>query len=834
MLSGKKRRRAARAISSGRVLTEVVDVDGIEATRYRCPPGSNRGGDFTNVQGTTCNLAPSRETIADVSEGALSAARIGQTGKPKPMPDAEAAPSPSGDVRKRGARDVAINILDRFAKRVRPKDEPERRRSMSTTPPKPDGPTSGDLPQRQRIQTDVPEKPKPPTGPTRAAGASVDEANKQNIRNNGKKVPGSQFGQNFGNEEAAKKQAVDAAKAYKKQIFIVKNDNAARRPYRVVDEDRAIVAKTGTIVGVVDEDGNYKSIDALGMKPKEFIDEFKKDPDFGKPQGPNSPQKPPSEPKVPSGGKPDRSLKNPTINDITEEEKELLSRMADGDLLLYTAQIDAIDSFVAEGSLVDIYEMRKNAERDKTTTVNAMRQDLKGWREGDDSLAFDWLAGNQREGFEHQLVKYADNAINLAKANQKAAQDARREIVRLEAEREEIERRASELDVDKPEGPRPVGVGEIFGAIEADEPTVPPELMEEAKSLLAEDSVEYKADRFDVSHGNSTIYGYNIPEEVPDGNAGIGSAEEAIEHLLGGGSLDEVPDKLLRSAILDTTDDPRFGKWTWPDPTASPRFKILVDDPGNGINNQSAATDYAKTYIVEDLKTGRKYIVKTPQAFQDEYASEVYGQFFQQVLGTHSARIRVGGFDPINSANGALPIVMEHFDDVLEGGVDGDGKDLTFITGVQDFYLSDTQFKSVSRDMILLMDSVMENSDRHWQNWLFQGDPYQKMTVVGIDNGASNAYNMAGADVDQMKATIFANFAYATDELAMKQILERMDIDKALAALDVLDDRVAGPSGMALRHLDSGPDSRQRTLNELSERIRNFLAAVEQIRTNWN
>ena len=75
----------------------MVDVDGSDATRFRCPPGTLSAGDWTNAMGSTCNLGPGRDTLSDISQATRGA-------KPK-------AP------KREGVRQRAAGVLDRFAQR---------------------------------------------------------------------------------------------------------------------------------------------------------------------------------------------------------------------------------------------------------------------------------------------------------------------------------------------------------------------------------------------------------------------------------------------------------------------------------------------------------------------------------------------------------------------------------------------------------------------------------------------------------------------------------------------------------------------------------------------
>ena len=778
----------------------MVDVEGSDATRYRCPPGTLGAGDWTNVMGSTCNLGPGRDTVSDITQATSGA-------KPK-------AP------KRGGLRDRAVGVLDRFAERARPQEDLERRRSILTPSRTPEGSTSGRLPDRRRIQIDKPENLNPPTGANRAVAAATDDAKKKNIKNNGKGIAGNQFGQNFGKEDAAKKQAVVSAESFNRRVFIVKNDNGAARPYRVVDEDRARSIKNGSIIGVVTPDGKHRSIDAADFSPSDAIDELDKDPNFGKPMGPNGPSGPKTpKPKMPSEPPEDRSTGFPSIQkDLTEEERNGLESERRQWDEIRERQREITDSFADSGSVEDIQKIINKTEEAIERTKSSQANFLKKWREGDNTSAADYHGyGVILEQREAQL-SHAKSALERAKLVKKNLSEAREEADRLQREQEEAAQRAAEqagVNPPEPKEPRTVGVGEIFEKPKPAVPTIPePQDTQsatkiQAKDLLDPNVIGYKDDLFDVTHGNTVENGFNIPTQVSVGNMGINDIDDALNHLVNGGSLDDVPDEFLRDAIMGSVDDQRFLSPM----VSSPRFKLLDDSPGGGINAFYASGQYGGTFIVEDSKTGRKYIVKSPTAFPSEFVNEIYGQYLQQLFGTHAVRIRVSGYDQENSGNGNLPLIMEHFGDVVDGQI-GDGE--TWDSG--EFFLADTSFDSLSKEMILLMDSVMDNPDRHFKNWLFTEFNGENV-VLGIDNGASGSGGDTPLPIPSMKRLIESQTKEVQDAL------DKINIERALAALDSLEENLVD---QIQRHDD--PLWVQSEVADLAvTRIRNFLSALEEI-----
>ena len=797
----------------------MVDVEGSDATRYRCPPGTLGAGDWTNVMGSTCNLGPGRDTVSDITQATSGA-------KPK-------AP------KRRGLRDRAVaGVLDRFAQRARPQEDMERRRSILTPSPAPEGSTSGRLPDRRRIEIDKPETPKPPTGPNRAVAAATDDAKKKNIKNNGKGIAGNQFGQNFGKEDAAKKQAVVSAESFNRRVFIVKNDNGAARPYRVVDEDRARSIKNGSIVGVVTPDGKHRSIDAADFSPSDAIDELDKSPDFGKPMGPNGPSGPKTpKPKTPSNSPEDRSTGFPSIEkDLTEEERNGLESERRQWDEIRERQREITDSFADSGSVEDIQKIINKTEEAIERTKSSQANFLKKWREGDNTSAADYHGyGVILEQREAQL-SHAKSALERAELVKKNLSEAREEADRLQGEQEEVARRAAEqagINPPEPQEPRTVGVGEIFEKPKPVSPTarepenvpvvgVSDEARKEVTDKLPKGAVPVNFNWMDVDHGNDVVNGFFVPKEVPVGNKGIDSQADAVDYLLDGGSLDDIPDEFLHHAILESADYYAFGTSLTPDQRAKQKRFLIVDDEVGGINDSEAQDESEKTLIVKDVQTGRQYVVKSPIYFQGEFANELYSGFMQQLLGLHTPRYRMVRGKDYGNMN--YPLVIEHLDNLIDpsGGSILPGDELD----PDAFVLNQTSFESFSKDMTLLLDNTMRNDDRHEGNYLGVQKPNGDIDILPIDNGAAGQRDSSVLMIDDQVRILKHMVSQTTFKKEMKEHFASVDIQKAFEALEALEDRITSDPIMGNEYT---------FVTFISDphvaRIRNFLSAIEVLQT---
>lgn len=96
-------------------------------------------------------------------------------------------------------------------------------------------PDSGKVPTAERTVIKKPEEGKKPSGPAKAAGASLDDANAKNAKKTKKNLPGKKYGTQFKNAESAKQAAFLAALDYGVDMYVAELPNGK---YQIVDEER--------------------------------------------------------------------------------------------------------------------------------------------------------------------------------------------------------------------------------------------------------------------------------------------------------------------------------------------------------------------------------------------------------------------------------------------------------------------------------------------------------------------------------------------------------------------------------------------------------------------
>ena len=215
-------------------------------------------------------------------------------------------------------------------------------------------------------------------------------------------------------------------------------------------------------------------------------------------------------------------------------------------------------------------------------------------------------------------------------------------------------------------------------------------------------------DRFDQKLGHKVVDGVLMPDHVAVGNAGINNAADAALHLRNGGSLDDVPDMLVRDAIFENGAMPG-------QPLGGKRFK-LGGAANNGINNRGQREVKNKTYTVVDQITGKRYIMKTPSWVEDEIVGEQYAAMIGQLAGRPMARVRA--ISPrevrVNRERGERrnqnhAILVENFGDVLGIQVN---EGLPFPPAPD----------RASKKYVKFIDAVMGNPDRHEANFMWAGN----------------------------------------------------------------------------------------------------------------
>ena len=223
-------------------------------------------------------------------------------------------------------------------------------------------------------------------------------------------------------------------------------------------------------------------------------------------------------------------------------------------------------------------------------------------------------------------------------------------------------------------------------------------------------------DRFNQKMGHKVVDGVLMPDHVAVGNAGINNAADAALHLRNGGSLDDVPDMLVRDAIFENAAMPG-------QPLNGKRFK-LKGAANSGINDRGQRDVMNKTYSVEDQITGKRYIMKTPSWVEDEVIGEQYAAMIGQLAGRPMARVRA--ISPravrVNNERGIRrkenhAILVENFGDVLGIQVN-EGLPLPPAPD------------RASKKYVKFIDEVMGNPDRHEANFMWAGNEQ-----IPIDHG---------------------------------------------------------------------------------------------------
>ena len=116
--------------------------------------------------------------------------------------------------------------------------------------------------------------------------------------------------------------------------------------------------------------------------------------------------------------------------------------------------------------------------------------------------------------------------------------------------------------------------------------------------------------------------------------------------------------------------------------------------------------------------------MKSPSFVRNEFVGEQYAAIIGQAMGRPMSRVRLAGdMVTIQGARGATrnaPILVEHYADVVDGRV---GR------GVR----PPAQKNTVSVGMVKVLDKIIENPDRHGENFLWVGSE-----KIPIDHGVIN------------------------------------------------------------------------------------------------
>ena len=309
---------------------------------------------------------------------------------------------------------------------------------------------------------------------------------------------------------------------------------------------------------------------------------------------------------------------------------------------------------------------------------------------------------------------------------------------------------------------------------------------------------EHKADRFDNhAMGHKVVNGVLVPDPVARGNNGINSQSDAVSFVAGGGSLDEVPDEFVHSAIFDNAAMPG-------EAINGKRFK-LDGDPGDGINNRGQNDPRQKTYLVTDTVTGRRYIMKSPSWVEEEVVGEQYAALLGQMAGRPMARVRVIGprEQRINRERGIRrnmnnQILVEHFGDIVDGNISPGGR-------------MPTNPDRRGRATVAFLDRVLGNPDRHPNNYLWVGDEQLPIDhgILPAGDGRIRAVNEASA----MRIMQDANFAH------IKQSFRRFS-NSDIESIVVEQGAAWRAAGIPASLVDANVNAMRETFRNLAEAAR--------------
>lgn len=327
----------ATSFKSGGVISEPIYVQetGKRIIKFRCPPGTRRAGKWTDRLGTDCELGAARAGLNKISMGVAkldtilanreiakdkkrerrvakrvalgqrlidAAAKLEGEGvslKPKKgdginepdLPkkgklaklgdtlvaaadklDADTDADPESEIPdepKKGKLEKIGDKLVQLADSIE-KDKKDKE------PGKDIGKTEGDVPEPKRTVKSpkvTKGEGKKPTGPAKAAGAKLDEAEKANAKNVTKKAPGKQFGGVYTNETNAKKKAVKLAQDEGQALYVVKGSDGK---LRIFDEERFSSLDTEALFAI-GPDGSIIDIDPNANDPADIIDDVTKE-----------------------------------------------------------------------------------------------------------------------------------------------------------------------------------------------------------------------------------------------------------------------------------------------------------------------------------------------------------------------------------------------------------------------------------------------------------------------------------------------------------------------------------------------------------------------------
>jgi hypothetical protein len=201
--------------------------------------------------------------------------------------------------------------------------------------------------------------------------------------------------------------------------------------------------------------------------------------------------------------------------------------------------------------------------------------------------------------------------------------------------------------------------------------------------------------------------GYGVPQVVPVGNKGIGSLEQAVDHLDKGGDLADVPDDFLFDSI-DKLMMRDYGK-------DNARFTKIGD--GDGINGMT---------LVRDNQTNKLIGLKLFM-FDHEGAAEYSGAHFAERIGFPNGVMRIAG--PREKDTNAQAMVIE----LVQNYAGEIANTFESPMGLNpNYHLREVP----TEDLVAmsLLDFIIGNPDRHQGNFFIVKDADGISRLVPIDH----------------------------------------------------------------------------------------------------
>lgn len=233
-------------------------------------------------------------------------------------------------------------------------------------------------------------------------------------------------------------------------------------------------------------------------------------------------------------------------------------------------------------------------------------------------------------------------------------------------------------------------------------------------------------------------HGFGFTDPVPVGNAGIGNANAAADHLRNGGDLADVPDEFLGEAIMQNASRTN----------ERARFRIAGD--GGGINGMIQLFD-SKSESWIGIKFSDADGRAGLSAGFNEAHYEIVGAHLAERLGMPQGQMRFDGGPGTGRrqwAENPTPILVvdmgQNYLPPLPNSVDNTVELEKARTNPQGF--SDIVVDDAIR--LSILDFIQQNIDRHESNFAFYPDPDDptKNRILIYDNGLSGQAGGLNAD----------------------------------------------------------------------------------------